>query len=93
MRTTLDIDDDVLQAAKELAQAERKTAGKVLSDLARKGLVGPVGFAETSGLGGPIPEDGWYTLPRRGVIVTKELVDRLIEEADLDEGRLRLGKE
>ena len=38
MRTTLDIDDDVLQAAKELAQARRKTAGQVLSDLARKGL-------------------------------------------------------
>jgi hypothetical protein len=38
MRTTLDIDDDVLQAAKELATARRKTAGQVLSDLARKGL-------------------------------------------------------
>ncbi len=38
MRTTLDIDDDVLQAAKELATARRKTAGQVLSELARKGL-------------------------------------------------------
>jgi hypothetical protein len=38
MRTTLDIDDDVLQAAKELAAHRRSTAGKVLSDLARKGL-------------------------------------------------------
>lgn len=38
MRTTLDIDDDVLQAAKELAQVGRKTAGQVLSDLARKAL-------------------------------------------------------
>ena len=28
MRTTLDIDDDVLQAAKELARSEKKTAGK-----------------------------------------------------------------
>ena len=37
MRTTLDIDDDVLQAAKELAQYESKTAGQVLSDLARRG--------------------------------------------------------
>jgi hypothetical protein len=35
MRTTLDIDDDVLQAAKELAVAHRETAGQVLSDLAR----------------------------------------------------------
>jgi len=38
MRTTLDLDEDVLQAAKELAAAQRTTAGKVVSDLARKGL-------------------------------------------------------
>lgn len=39
MRTTLDIDDDILQAAKELADVRGMTAGKVLSDLARKALV------------------------------------------------------
>jgi len=38
MRTTLDIDDDVLQAAKELAAGRRLTAGQMLSELARKGL-------------------------------------------------------
>jgi len=38
MRTTLDIDDDVLQAAKELASNRSTTAGRVLSDLARKAL-------------------------------------------------------
>jgi hypothetical protein len=38
MRTTLDIDDDVLQAAKEIAMSRRMTAGQVLSELARKGL-------------------------------------------------------
>ena len=38
MRTTLDLDEDVLQAAKELAEARNTTAGKVLSELARKGL-------------------------------------------------------
>jgi hypothetical protein len=38
VRTTVDIDDDILQAAKELAAARRKTAGQVLSELARKGL-------------------------------------------------------
>jgi hypothetical protein len=41
MRTTLDLDDDVLQAAKELADALGTTAGKVVSDLARKGLASP----------------------------------------------------
>jgi hypothetical protein len=38
MRTTLDLDEDVLQAAKEMAEARGTTAGKVLSDLARKAL-------------------------------------------------------
>jgi len=38
MRTTLDIDEDVLQAAKEIALTRGSTAGKVLSELARKGL-------------------------------------------------------
>ncbi len=38
MRTTLDIDDDVLQAARELASNRSTTAGRVISDLARKAL-------------------------------------------------------
>ena len=38
MRTTLDVDDDVLQAAKELAATRGQTAGQVLSQLARRGL-------------------------------------------------------
>jgi hypothetical protein len=38
VRTTLDLDDDVLLAAKELAVAHRTTAGKVVSDLVRKAL-------------------------------------------------------
>ena len=38
MRTTLDLDDDILQAAKELADVRGTTAGKVVSDLARKAL-------------------------------------------------------
>ena len=39
MRTTLDIDEDVLQAAKELAASKKTTMGRVLSELARKGLL------------------------------------------------------
>jgi len=38
MRTTLDLDEDILQAAKELAASRRTTAGRVLSELARKAL-------------------------------------------------------
>jgi hypothetical protein len=43
MRTTLDIDDDVLAAAIELASGQRTTAGKVISGLARRALAGPAG--------------------------------------------------
>lgn len=38
MRTTLDIADDVLQAAKEIGAARGMTAGEVLSNLARRSL-------------------------------------------------------
>lgn len=41
MRTTVDIDDDVLQAAKEHAARERKSLGAVLSALARETLRRP----------------------------------------------------
>ena len=38
MRTTLDIDDDVVAAAREFAAAERRSLGAVISELARRGL-------------------------------------------------------
>lgn len=38
MRTTLDIDDVVLAAAKEIARTRGETTGMVISELARKGL-------------------------------------------------------
>jgi hypothetical protein len=57
MRTTLDIDDDVLQAAKEIANSRQTTAGKVLSDLARKSLT-PEAAAQRYRNGVPL-------LPRR----------------------------
>lgn len=88
MRTTLDIDDDILSAAKDLARAEGKTAGKVLSDLARRALTSPTlqpGMAEGQQAG--FEDDLWVTFPKReGVIVTPEHVRRVqdeIEEEDL----------
>ncbi len=38
VRTTLDIDDDVLQAAKEIGALQKKPAGRIISDLARQSL-------------------------------------------------------
>ena len=73
MRTTLDIDDDVLTAARELASAKKTTAGRVISDLARKALTHPSDFAL-------VKKNGFWVLPRRGGVVTTELVDRLSED-------------
>ena len=89
MRTTLDIDDDVLQAAKELARAEKKTAGQVLSELARKALTQP---RARSGAGKMRIVDGIPVIPARGAVVTKELIDRLIEEEDLEAVRFATRK-
>ena len=74
MRTTLDIDDDVLQAAKEMAQRDRSTAGKVLSDLARRGLTAPFKARRVK------LRNGLPTLPSRGELVTLEKVRRIMDE-------------
>ncbi|HEX9906245.1 MAG TPA: CopG family transcriptional regulator [Propylenella sp.] len=89
MRTTLDIEDDVLEAAKELARQEKTTAGRVLSQLARRGLTAA---ATPSAARSLQIVDGIPILPSRGTVVTKALVDRLIEEADLEDGGLSLGR-
>ena len=74
MRTTLDIDDDILKAAKELAAARQTTAGRVLSELARQALT-------RSGTRARAVRNGFPLLPRTGAVVTVELVDRLVEDA------------
>ena len=38
MRTTVDLDEDILRVAKHLAQERAQSLGRVLSDLARQGL-------------------------------------------------------
>lgn len=77
MRTTLDIADDVLQAAKERARRENKTAGEVISELARSALTAaPVAPRASE----PRAHYGLRPFPKRGGIVTNELIDRLREE-------------
>ena len=78
MRTTLDIDEDVLAAAKERARRENKTAGEVISELARAALVAP----QPATLKAKEPESyyGIKPFPKRGnVVVTNELVNKLRE--------------
>jgi hypothetical protein len=84
MRTTLDIADDVLHAAKELARRERKTAGQVLSDLARLALHQPSARARSGrGARSRAALLGFEPFPSRGGLVTNEWIDRL-READGD---------
>lgn len=76
MRTTLDIEDDVLQAAKELAQREGSTAGKVLSALARRGLAAPPAKSKkSSGTRGGVP-----LLSSRGEVITLEHIRHLMDQ-------------
>lgn len=49
MRTTVSIDDDVLNAAKSLATQQRTALGRVISDLMRKGLQ-PVARIQRNGV-------------------------------------------
>lgn len=88
MRTTVDIDEDLLLAAEQRARAERKTAGQLISDLVRKGLAES---DEPLDLSTIEIVDGFPLLPSRGgPVVTTELVDRLLEEADLEDARFSL---
>ena len=77
MRTTLDIDEDVLQAAKELSAREQKTAGKLISEWARRGLRGPTELPAE-----PLIANGFEVLAAQGRLVTHELVRQMVEESD-----------
>ena len=77
MRTTLDIADDVLQAAKERARRERKTAGQVVSDLLRQALTAPQALPAVRE---PKAVFGFKPFARRGGLVTNEIIDQLRNE-------------
>jgi hypothetical protein len=73
MRTTLAIDDDVLSAARHLAERERRSVGDIISTLARQGLAREARSARPVRNGVPL-------LPARGGPVTLELVNQLRDE-------------
>ena len=74
MRTTLDLDPDVLRAAREIARRRGLTMGKVLSDLARQALTREASGATRNGV--PL----FPVQPDAGV-VTLEIVNQLRDEA------------
>jgi hypothetical protein len=85
MRTTLDIDDDVLTAAKALAKRGQTTAGRIISDTMRLAIQN--GLADS-----PTPNKAWKAAEPEAVygfqaltspgqqIVTPELVRALRDE-------------
>jgi len=83
MRTTLDIADDVLFAAKELARREKKSLGQVINDLARRAFATPPpnpadgNAQEPSKVSERLTTYGIHPLPKRGGVVSNELIDRL----------------
>ncbi len=77
MRTTLNIADDVLLAVKRRARREKRSAGEILSDLAREALT-----HRHRGSAVVEPESfyGFEPLPRRGEAVSNQLIENLRDE-------------
>jgi hypothetical protein len=73
----LQLDDDVLDAARVLARRRRLSVGAVISDLARQALRRPAGLEET-----PSQRSGLPLLPlkRSGGVVDLNLVNQLRDE-------------
>lgn len=76
VRTTVDLDEDVLRVAKDLAREREQSLGRVLSELARRGLK-PAGSIQV--VKGVVP-----ILPRKpgGQPVTSQHVKELLESSE-----------
>jgi hypothetical protein len=73
MRTTVDIEDDVLSAAKEMARRQRLSIGRVLSNLARRALT----LNRSGGTREGVP---LFPVQKNVRVATLELVNRLRDE-------------
>ena len=80
MRTTLNIDDDVLLAVKELARDQSTTASKVVSALLRQSLARASSDSAAHREHDTRAEFGFRPFSSRGGVVTNELIDRLRED-------------
>jgi hypothetical protein len=74
MRTTLDLEEDILMAVREIARRRGVTMGKALSDLARQALTRQAAGAVRSGV--PL-----FPVQPDADVVTLELVNQLRDEA------------
>jgi hypothetical protein len=85
MRTTLDIDDDILFAAKDFARRDKKTLGAVISDMVRHALEAPPSPAKKLRVkkvaqDHPLTKFGIHPLPSRGGMVTNEMINAIREQ-------------
>ena len=74
MRTTVVIEDDVLEAARSLAEAEGRSLGQVISMLARRGLAPQ--RQEDLEVGFPV-----FSVSPEAKPLTLEMVQRALEES------------
>jgi hypothetical protein len=74
MRTTINIAEDVLHAARDLAARKNITMGEVISDLARKSLAEPAAAPLTG------RRNGFPQLPATGQAITSELIKSLMDD-------------
>jgi hypothetical protein len=72
MRTTLDIDDDLLAVTKEISRRQGISAGQVVSRLLRDALTGNRSAPEPASSVG-----GFKPFPARGTLISNELIDKL----------------
>ncbi len=79
MRTTIDIEDDVLAAAKELARLQNVSAGQIVSRLVRQALAGPQNAGKLAHQIGKA-NIGFRPFPSRGAMVTDEQVNALRDQ-------------
>ena len=73
MRTTLNLDDDVLELLKGYAESRSVALGKAASELIRRGLTAPVQTRLVNGFYAVV-------LPANSAKITSERVKRLLED-------------
>jgi hypothetical protein len=76
MRTTLDIEDDVLAAAKEMASRQRLSAGQLISRLLREAMSGSQRAGQADG-GEARAVAGFLPFASQGVLITNAQIDAL----------------
>ena len=75
MRTTLDIDDDILAVAKEVARNQCVSVGRVISRLLRDTLTGQSSIKPT--LQAQKAVAGFTPFPSQGVLISNAYIDAL----------------